>query len=94
MAVVAAVAEAKQPWFWAIADAVALVLLVANLLLLFSVHLLRVRQHIRRGRERLFRQRIQAVLAELDPAREPDAAWLRSQLSGFNELNGRSSRRC
>src|ERR1700758_1007930 len=87
MILAAGVAEAKQPWFWGVADAVTLALVALNLLLLAAVHTRRLRQRLRRRRARQFDLRLEAVLGQLDPQRRVrDPRWLRAQIASFDEL--------
>jgi HEAT repeat protein len=87
MTVVLGLAEAKQPWFWGIADVVALALLLLNVLLLVAVHLRRLRQYARGRREKRFRAQVEEVLAEVDPNTSTrDPRWLRGRISRFDEL--------
>jgi HEAT repeat protein len=80
-------AEPSSPWLWEIMVAVTLVLVALNVLLIVLVHGRRIRQSARRGRERRFQARLQAVLAKLDdPTSFNDRLWLRWQLAGFDEL--------
>ena len=80
-------AAATQPWLWRTADAVALTLLLANVLLVVAVHGRRLRESVRRRRTKLFRARVETILAELDPAtRAHNPQWLRKQIGEFNEL--------
>jgi HEAT repeat protein len=86
-AVVIALAEAKQPWFWEITGGVAAALVVLNVAALVAVHARRVRQSLRGRRERAFRARIEEALAELDATsatRDPE--WLGAQIRRFDEL--------
>ena len=81
------VAVAEQPWFWAIADAVALTLLFLNVLVLVAVHARRLRQYFRTRRAKQFHARVEEILGELDPAtRARDPQWLRTQIGRFDEL--------
>ena len=81
------IAVANQPWFWAVADAVALTLLFLNVLVLVAVHARRMRQYFRTRRAKQFHARIEEILGELDPAtRARDPQWLRTQIGTFDEL--------
>ena len=81
------VAVAGQPWFWAIADGVALTLLFLNVLVLVAVQARRLRQYFRTRRAKQFHARVEEILGELDPAtRARDPQWLRTQIGGFDEL--------
>jgi HEAT repeat protein len=83
----AGLAEAKQPWFWASAAIVVLVLLVLNILIIAAVHARRLRQFFRGRRESRFDARAEEILGELDPvARTHDPQWLGAQVRKFNEL--------
>ena len=79
--------EPSSAWFWESLAAITLLLVSLNVLLIVLVHGRRIRQYVRRGRERQFQARVEAVLARLDaPTGWRDRAWLRWQLSGFGEL--------
>jgi hypothetical protein len=81
------VAVANQPWFWAVADAVALTLLFLNVVLLVAVHARRMRQYFRTRRAKQFHARVEEILGELDPAtRARDPQWLRTQIGKFDEV--------
>lgn len=81
------VAVANGPWFWAVADGVALTLLFLNVLVLVAVHARRVRQFFRSRRAKQFNTRVEEVLGEFDPAtRARDPQWLRTQIGTFDEL--------
>jgi HEAT repeat protein len=81
------VAVANQPWFWAVADAVALTLLFLNVVVLVAVHARRMRQYFRTRRAKQFQARVEEILGELDPAtRARDPQWLRTQIGEFDEL--------
>src|SRR4051794_18330571 len=80
-------AEPSSPWLWEIVVAITLVLVSLNLLLIVFVHGRRIRQSLRRGRERRFQARLEAVLTRLDePTSFSDRLWLRWQLDDFDEL--------
>jgi HEAT repeat protein len=85
MSLVLGLSQAKEPWFWGFADAVALVLILLNLFLLLAVHLRRLRQFTRGKRERDFRSRVEHALASTDP-QSRDAEWLRERLGRFDSL--------
>jgi HEAT repeat protein len=85
--VVVSVAAGKQPWFWASADIVVAVLLLANLLLIAAVHGRRVRQYFRRRREAAFRAQVAELLAELDTHPQGrELSSLRHQVERFDEF--------
>jgi HEAT repeat protein len=87
MFLVVQAAFADEPWFWAAADSIALVLLLLNVLVLVAVHARRVRQFFRTRRAKRFHTRVEELLGELDPAtRARDPQWLRSEIAGFDEL--------
>jgi HEAT repeat protein len=90
MAVVAqlvAIAEAKQPWFWASASVIALVLLLGNILLLVAVHARRIREGVRGRRAKQARAHVEELLAELGPGSGTrDPHWLGDQVARFDEL--------
>src|SRR5690348_472136 len=86
MAVVVALAEAKQPWFWEIAGTVTLVLVLLNVAAFVAVYARRTRQRFRSRRERAFRARLEDSLAALRETTAPDAQWLATQVHGFDEL--------
>ena len=76
-----------QPWFWAVADGVALTLLVLNVLVLVAVHARRLRQYLRTRHAKQFHERLEEILGELDPAtRGRDPQWLRTEIGSFDEL--------
>ena len=79
---------ADQTWAWGVADAVAVTLLVLNVLLLVAVHARRMRQYLRTRRAKQFHARIEEMLGELDPATGTrDPQWLRAQSRhAFDEL--------
>ena len=80
-------AEPSSPWLWESLAGIALVLVLLNVLLIVLVHGRRIRQYVRRGRERRFQVRVEEVLARIDA--EPgwrDRVWLRWQLADFDEL--------
>src|SRR4051794_38941941 len=80
-------AEAKQPWFYEVAGAVVLALLLLNVLLLVAVHARRIRQSLRGRRSRRFQGRIEQALAELGgPPELRDPHWLRTHVDRFDEL--------
>jgi hypothetical protein len=80
-------ALAGEPWFWAVADGVALTLLLLNALALVAVHARRVRRFFRTRRGRQVHARVEEILGALDPAtRAADATWLRTQIGRFDEL--------
>ena len=81
------VAVANEPWFWAVADGVALTLLFLNVLALVAVHARRLRQYFRTRRTKQLETRIEEILDELDPAAHTrDPQWLRTAIGGFDEL--------
>ncbi len=87
MGVIAGFADARETWFWTIADAVVAALLFLNLLLIVAVHGRRLRQAARTRRQKRVRTLVEDVLAELDPRTSTrDRDWLRRQIRGFNEL--------
>jgi HEAT repeats len=87
MSLAVGLAAAKQAWFWAPADAVALGLLFLNVLLLVAVHARRVRQYVRTRRSKRFHARVEEMLDDLDPAkRARDPQWLRTEVGKFDEL--------
>ena len=59
-------AEPSSPWFSESVVAITLVLVSLNVLLIVCVHGRRIRQYVRRARERRFQARLEAVLAKLD----------------------------
>ena len=80
-------AEPSSPWFSGSVVAITLVLVSLNVLLIVLVHGRRIRQYLRRGRERRFQARIEALLARLDaPTGSRDRVWLQKQLADFDEL--------
>jgi hypothetical protein len=80
-------AAATGPWMWRTASAVALGLLLLNVLLIVAVHGRRLRASIRRRRTKRFLARVETIFAELDPAtRERDPEWLRKQIRHLDEL--------
>lgn len=87
MFLVFGVAVVNEPWFWAVADGVALTLLFLNVLVLVAVHARRARQFFRTRRARELHARLEEILGELDPAAHArDPQWLRTELGGFDEL--------
>ena len=66
MTMLLGLAGAKQAWFWGVAGAITLAVLVVNVLVLLAVHLLRVRRYFRRRRARAFYARCEGILAEFD----------------------------
>lgn len=81
------ITEAKEPWFWASAAVIALVLLLLNILMLVAVHARRLRQAVRGRRAKRFRARMEEILAQLDPGSAPrDPEWLGAQVRSFDEL--------
>jgi HEAT repeat protein len=87
MTVTLALAEAKQQWFWELADSIALTLLLLNVLVLVAVHARRLRQYTRGRRTKRFRTRVGRILDAVDPSATPrDPHWLRKQISEFDEL--------
>src|SRR5262249_27914540 len=80
-------AAATPPWLWRTANAVALTLLLLNVLLIVAVHGRRLRESVRKRRTKLCRARVEVILAELDPAtRAHDPEWLRKEIARFDEL--------
>jgi HEAT repeat protein len=80
-----AVAGANDPWFWGVADAVALGLLLLTLLVVVALIVRRVRLGRRARREQAFRGRIDEVFAELDPrTSRRDREWLGEQIAAFD----------
>src|SRR5262249_48249234 len=80
-------AAAQQPWLWETAGAVALTLLLLNVLLAVAVHGRRLRQSLRARRAKEFHGRVERILAELEPAtriRDPD--WQHQQIARLDEL--------
>src|SRR4051794_12815978 len=72
---------------WETVVVITLVLVSLNVLAIVVVHGRRIRQFVRRGRERRFQSQIEAVLTRLDgPTSFRDRVWLRSELAGFDEL--------
>src|SRR3954454_8008540 len=87
MTSVVALGEAKQPWFWGITDAIVLVLLLANVLLLVIVHVRRARQFFRRRRENRCRDLVERLLSEIAaPTPAHDALWVRREIGGLDGL--------
>src|SRR3954453_5350340 len=102
MTFVVALGEAKQPWFWGITDAIVLVLLLANVLLLVIVHVRRARQFFRRRRENRCRDLVERLLSEVAAPTAPhdalrlseiaaptpahDALWVRREIGGLDGL--------
>ena len=81
------IAVAGQPWFWATAGAVALTLLLLNVLVLAAVHARRLRQYVRTRRARRFDERLRRY--STSSSRQPaprDPGWLRTEIGGFDEL--------
>ncbi len=82
-----AVAEGKQPWFWAVADAIAAGLLILTLLVVVAVVVRRAREGRRAHRKQALRERLDEIFAELDPTTSRhDPEWLREQIRAFDEL--------
>ena len=80
-------AQPSSPWVWESMVAITLVLVALNVLLVVLVHGRRIRQSLRRGRERRFQAQLDEVMAKLDhPTSLRDRLWLRWQLDGFDEL--------
>ena len=80
-------AQPSSPWVWESMLAITLVLVALNVLLVVLVHGRRIRQSLRRGRERRFQAQLEEVMAKLDhPTSLRDRLWLRWQLDGFDEL--------
>lgn len=87
MSLAVGVVVAEQPWFSAVADGVALTLLLLNALVLVAVHARRLRQYFRTRRAKQFHARIEEVLGELDPTtRAHDPQWLRTEIGRFDQL--------
>jgi hypothetical protein len=63
-----------QPWFWASATSVALLLLLLNFLIIVAVHARRLRESARGRRKKRFRARIEESLAELEASRPASAS--------------------
>ena len=80
-------AQPSSSWVWETMLAITLVLVALNVLLIVLVHGRRIRQSLRRGRERRFQAQLDEVMAKLDHPTSPrDRLWLRWQLAGFDEL--------
>jgi HEAT repeat protein len=81
------VAVGKQPWFWASADAIALLLLVGNLALIAAVYVQRLVRTVRGWRERRCRPLVQELLADLE-GDGPGATDLASVGTRVGQLGG------
>jgi HEAT repeat protein len=80
-------AQPSSSWVWESMLAITLVLVALNVLLVVLVHGRRIRQSVRRSRERRFQAQLDEVMAKLDhPPSLRDRLWLRWQLAGFDEL--------
>src|SRR5580765_3362646 len=80
-------AQPSSPWVWESVLSITLVLVALNVMLVVLVHGRRIRQSLRRGRERRFQAQLEEVTAKLDhPTNLRDRLWLRWQLAGFDEL--------
>jgi HEAT repeat protein len=79
-------AAATRPWLWGTAGAIALTLLLLNLVLAVAVHGRRLRQSVRSRREKTFRARVESIMRELDQAGTRDPGRLRQEIASFDEL--------